>query len=203
MIQFSAMVSVKPHGRLFVISGPSGVGKGTIIQEIIKHHPGFVLSISHCSRAPRSGEKNGIDYCFVSREEFKEMILKEKFLEYAEVHGNYYGTAAEKIEELIKSGKNVIFEVDVQGGISLKKILPEVTTIFIRPPNTAELVNRINKRGSETPETLARRLETMKSELAQAKFYDYQVVNDKLSDTLREVLEIMNKEGKKHERTSN
>lgn len=131
------------------------------------------------------------------------MILKEKFLEYAEVHGNYYGTAAEKIEELIKSGKNVIFEVDVQGGISLKKILPEVTTIFIRPPNTAELVNRINKRGSETPETLARRLETMKSELAQAKFYDYQVVNDKLSDTLREVLEIMNKEGKKHERTSN
>lgn len=186
------MISVNPHGRLFVISGPSGVGKGTIIQEIIKHNPDVVLSVSHCSRLPRQGEKNGVDYCFVSRKKFLEMVNAGKFIEYAEVHGNFYGTAKEKIEELLNSGKNVIFEVDVQGGISLKKILPDLTSIFILPPDQNELLRRIKKRGSETPKTLKRRLETMKKEMAQAANYDHQVVNDNLAATVKNVLKIMN-----------
>lgn len=191
------MESSKPYGRLFVISGPSGVGKGTIIQEIIKNNPDFVLSVSYCSRPPRQGEKDGSDYCFVSREQFKEMITAEKFLEHAEVHGNFYGTAQAKIEELLRSGKNVIFEVDVQGGLALKKILPQLTSIFIMPPTQEELLKRIHKRGSETAETLKRRLETMKKELAEAAKYDHQVINDQLTTAVTNVLKIMKDEGRK------
>lgn len=185
------MKTAKPHGKLFVISGPSGVGKGTIIQEVMQRDPNFVLSISHSSRKPRANEQDGIDYFFVSRAEFQKMIQSNSFIEYAEVHGNFYGTAKKTIDQLLSSGKNVIFEVDIQGGLSLKKVLPEVTTIFILPPSKTEIIERIQHRGSETKETLDLRLQTMRQEMKIAKSYDYQVVNDKLDAAIRDILAIL------------
>lgn len=187
------MKSANPHGRLFVISGPSGVGKGCIVQEILRQNQNFALSISYSSRTPRNGEIEGKDYYFVSREEFLAMAKAGKFLEYAEVHGNYYGTAKDKIEKILASGKNLIFEVDIQGGISLKKLMPEIKTIFILPPSTKELIRRIEKRGSETQETLQKRLQTMEKEMLFAGKYDYQIINDNLADTVKKVLELMTK----------
>jgi guanylate kinase len=187
------MIDQRYGGQLFVISGPSGVGKGTIVQELLNIRKDVVLSVSHSSRAIRKTEVEGRDYFFVSRAEFEKMIRQGDFLEYAEVHGNYYGTSQEKLDELLKSGKNVIFEVDIQGGIGLKRMRPEVITIFILPPNEAEILKRIQKRGTETESSIQKRLNTMQQELPQAKYYDYQLINDKLQDTVKELNQIFEK----------
>ncbi len=181
------------HGRLFVISGPSGVGKGAIVEGILARDKSIAVSISYTSRTPRANEKDKINYYFVSREKFLEMVSRNKFEEYAEVHGNYYGTAKETLENLLASGKKIVFEVDIQGGLSLKKVIPEVVTIFILPPSHDEIIRRINKRGSENAETLQKRLETMQKEMTQAHRYDHQVVNADLDQAVTEVLNIINK----------
>jgi guanylate kinase len=185
------MIDKNTLGKLFVISGPSGVGKGTIVSEILQRRKDVVLSISYTSRVPRQNEQHGRDYYFVSRAEFEAMITRKEFLEYAEVHGNYYGTSLKRLNELTMSGKNVLFEVDVQGGLALKKLRPDIVSIFIMAPSHEELKSRIHKRGSETPETLQRRMQTMQSEMKNAEAYDYQVINDVLPVAVTEVLKIM------------
>lgn len=180
-------------GKIFVISGPSGVGKGTVIRELLKKVPGCSISISHTTRTPRKEEKNGRDYYFVDRPTFLEMVKRQEFIEYAEVHGNYYGTSKTMLAQLQNSGKNIIFEVDVQGGLNLKKLLPEVISIFILPPSQTELLNRINKRGSETTETMNKRIATMEKELPLAQEYDHQLINDRLEETIAQIAAIIKK----------
>lgn len=178
-------------GLYFVISGPSGVGKGTIVRLLMERRNDLALSISYTTRQPRSGERNGVEYYFVTKEEFSAMIDRQAFLEYALVHGNYYGTSKEKLQELTSQGKKVLFEVDVQGGLLLKKAKPDIVSIFLLPPSEAELVERIRKRGSETAETLAKRLQTMQTELTKASLYDHTVVNDDLEKAYQDVVRII------------
>jgi guanylate kinase len=178
-------------GLYFVISGPSGVGKGTIVQLLMQRRNDLALSISYTSRPPRAGERHGVEYYFVTREEFEAMINAQEFLEYALVHGNYYGTSKRKLQELTHQGKQVVFEVDVQGGLSLKKVKPDIVSIFLLPPSEEELVQRIKKRGSETAETLAKRLQTMRTELAKAPLYDNAVVNNDLEIAYQDIVRII------------
>lgn len=178
-------------GLYFVISGPSGVGKGTIVRMLMERRNDLALSISYTTRQPRSGESDGVEYYFVTKEVFEAMIERQEFLEYALVHGNYYGTSKKKLQDLASQGKKVIFEVDVQGGLLLKKAKPDIVSIFLMPPSEAELIERINKRGSETKETLAKRLQTMQTELTKARLYDHIVVNDDLEIAYQDVVRII------------
>jgi len=184
----------KKQGKLFVISGPSGVGKGTLIQKILDARSDLAVSVSYTSREPRSDETDGVGYYFVTRAVFEEMIARNEFIEYALVHRNYYGTSRCKLQELLTAGRNVLFELDVQGGLNLAKQFADVRLIFVLPPNEEELIRRINNRGSETPETLSIRLETARSELAVADSYDYQVVNKDLEGCIDEINKIIDKE---------
>ena len=182
------------QGKLFVISGPSGVGKGTLIQEILRKRSDLTVSVSYTSRTPRAEETDGTDYYFVTRQVFEEMIARDEFVEYAQVHRNYYGTSRNKLQELLKEGRNVLFELDVQGGLNLKEKFAAVCLIFILPPNEEELIRRINKRGSETPETLQTRLETARRELKIAGSYDYRITNEDLNSCIDEINKIIDKE---------
>ena len=179
---------------LFVISGPSGVGKGTVIQEILKNRRDLTVSVSYTSRPPRLGETEGVSYCFVSREIFERMIAGGEFLEYAQVHGNYYGTSRLQVRQLLDSGKNVLFEVDVQGGLNLRRLFKDLRSIFILPPSGQELIRRMKNRKSETEETLRVRLETTRGEMSKAKQYDYQVVNKDLQVCARNISKIIDQE---------
>ena len=181
----------KSAGKLFVISGPSGVGKGTVIKGILSLRKDITLSVSYTSRSPREGEVDGVDYYFVSKDTFAEMIARNEFLEYAQVHRNYYGTSRLKLQELLDIGKNVLFEVDVQGGVNLKKVFPDLRSVFVLPPSEEELIRRMNHRGSETPETLNLRLETMRLEMVLADAYDHQVMNEDLNVCIGEVNKII------------
>lgn len=184
-------------GKLFVISGPSGVGKGAVIQGVLRLREDTMLSISYTSRLPRAGEIDGVDYYFVSRDAFAQMIARDEFLEHAQVHRNYYGTSRLQLQKLLGLGKNILFEVDVQGGVNLKKVFPDLRSIFILPPSEEELIKRISNRGSETPETLNLRLETMRLEMKLAGAYDYQILNENLNVCIGEVNKIIDREIKK------
>jgi guanylate kinase len=179
---------------LLVISGPSGVGKGTVIQEILRNRRDLSVSISYTSRAPRAGETEGVSYFFVSRAVFEQMIAAGEFLEHAEVHRNYYGTSRAQVRKMLDSGRNVLFEVDVRGGINLRRQFKELRSIFILPPGEAELVERIKNRGTETPETMRLRLETMRAEMLKAAEYDYQVINAELDACVKKINKIIDKE---------
>ncbi|MDR1453964.1 MAG: guanylate kinase [Candidatus Margulisbacteria bacterium] len=179
---------------LLVISGPSGVGKGTVIQEILRNRQDLSVSVSYTSRTPRAGETEGVSYFFVSRAVFEQMIAAGEFLEYAEVHRNYYGTGRAQVRRMLGSGRSVLFEVDVQGGINLRRQFKELRSIFILPPGEAALVERIKNRGTETPETMRIRLETMRVEMLKAAEYDYQVVNDQLGACVKKINKIIDQE---------
>ncbi|MDC0977698.1 guanylate kinase [bacterium] len=187
------MTIIGQKGMLFVISGPSGVGKGTVIDEIIKRGSTFSLSISYTSRTPRKDEINGREYNFIDRESFQQLISDGAFLEFAEVHGNYYGTKKADVDNLINSGKNVIFEVDIQGGLNLKTRNAAIISIFLLPPNEQEIIDRLNHRGSETDKSLETRLQTMQTELPIAQKYDYQIINDDLEETVTKVYDVLRK----------
>ncbi|ARN57441.1 guanylate kinase [Sedimentisphaera salicampi] len=178
-------------GKLFVVSGPSGVGKGTIVRRLDKTDA--VLSVSATTRQPGKGEKDGIDYWFISRSEFEERIEKGMFLEYAEVFGNLYGTPTDKTQEAVESGKNVILEIDVQGGLQVKKKWPEAGMIFIMPPDMLELEKRIRNRARDSEETIRKRLEEAEKEIEIGKKnYQHFVVNNVLDEAVSEVQEIIN-----------
>lgn len=178
-------------GKLIVISGPSGCGKGTIVDRLLKLDGSLQLSISATTRMPRGTEENGVNYFFKSHEEFERMIHDDAFLEYADVFGKYYGTPKEYVLGKLEQGKNVILEIDVQGAMQVVKNYAEAVTIFILPPSEDVLLNRLKGRGTETEEQILKRFSKAKAEMEYAQQYGYRVVNDDLDTAVLEVKNII------------
>ena len=188
------------RGLLIVVSGASGTGKGTVCKKILDDMPEVAYSISATTRAPRPGEVDGKEYYFISRDEFKAWIADGKFLEYAEVYGNFYGTPLNKIRERLNRGEDILLEIDVQGALNVKRKMPEGVYIFLLPPSLTELKRRIEGRGTETPDSLNRRLANAVNEIKIGLEYDYVVVNDSVDDAAAQIKTIIAAERCKVER---
>ena len=182
------------RGLLIVVSGASGTGKGTVCKRILDDLPEVAYSISATTRKPRPGEVDGKEYYFLSVDEFKAWIAEEKFLEYAEVYGNFYGTPLNKIEERLNRGEDILLEIDVQGALEVKRKCPDGVYIFLLPPSLEELKSRIEGRGTETPESLARRLKNAVAEIKIGLEYDYAVVNDTIDNAVEQIKAILTAE---------
>ena len=178
-------------GILLVISGFSGAGKGTIVNRLIEKYDEYALSISMTSRAPRPGDVEGVNYFFVSREEFEKTIAENGLLEYAEYCGNYYGTPRAFVEKKLEEGQNVILEIEIQGASNIKKAFPESLLIFITPPSAAELEKRLRSRGTESEEAIKGRLARAHEESVGMDTYDFIVINDDLEECVDEVHRII------------
>ncbi len=176
----SVLASSKGKGNLFVLSGPSGAGKGTLVSRLISAMPNVWVSVSATTRAPRPGEVDGESYYFINQDRFDSLVAEGGFLEWANVHGNCYGTLRSRVQEHMDAGCQVILEIDVQGAFQVRKAMPECHLVFIEPPSMEELENRLRGRGTETEEVIAKRMKTAEVELAHKMEYDYQVVNDDL-----------------------
>ena len=188
------------RGLLIVISGPSGAGKGTICANIRKEMPNLVYSVSMTTRAPRVGEKEGINYFFRSKEEFESLLSEDAFLEYAKVYDNYYGTPKDKVIEKLEEGKEVVLEIEVQGALQVKAKMPDAVFIFIAPPSWKALESRLKNRGTESTEVIMERLTKAKGELMLASSYDYIVVNDEIENAVDKIIAIIRAEHAKCER---
>jgi guanylate kinase len=178
-------------GHLFVVSAPSGVGKTTLIHAIRDRCPELRFSVSCTTRPPRSGEVAGVDYHFISREEFSRGVSEGHFLEWAEVHGHFYGTRRAPIDAWLAAGRDVLFDIDVQGASRIRGHCPDAHTIFILPPSLAALKERLQRRGTEDPAQLSRRLEAAKGELLLAPWFDFAVVNDVLQVAIADLHAIL------------
>lgn len=174
-------------GILIVVSGPSGTGKGTVCDAWRKIAKNLSYSVSATTRQPRAGEVDGVNYYFHTKEEFKEMIAKDELLEWAEVYGNYYGTPLKKIQEKLAAGEDILLEIDTQGAMKVKDKVPEGLFIYLIPPSLAELEKRIRGRGSETEESLAKRLGAAREEIEIGKQYGYVVVNDEVENAVNAI----------------
>lgn len=183
-----------PKGLPVVLSAPSGAGKSTIASRIIADNPTAVLSISCTTRAPRDKEKNGVHYHFISEDEFKKRIKDGDFLEWAEVHGNYYGTPRSALEKLLQEGKDVILTIDVQGALSAKRFYPHGVYIFLVPPSWEALERRLISRGSDDRRALEIRKTNARKELSYLSHYDYLVINDDLEKAVSDVDSILRAE---------
>ncbi len=191
-------------GVLVVVSGPSGVGKGTVCAALFRRDPDSVLSVSATTRPPRPMDVEGKTYHFLTREEFLSRREQGAFLEWAEVYGNFYGTLRSEVQRLREQGKNVILEIDTQGARQIKAAAPDCVSVFILPPSLEELRARISGRGTESPEVLELRLSKAEEEMAQAAHYDYRIVNDDVERAAGELAQIIAEERrsrKKEERT--
>lgn len=181
-------------GKLVVISGPSGVGKGTICKQLVRRLSDVCLSISATTRPKAKTEVDGKDYYFLPREQFEKRIKEGSLLEYAEVFGNFYGTPKDKVDEATAAGKTVILEIDVQGGRQVKAKCPDAVMIFIMPPTTKALVERITGRGRDADDVVQKRLAKANTEIeAAGNLYEYKIVNDDLEQAINEVMEIIRK----------
>lgn len=187
------MEIAEKKGKLFIISGPSGTGKGTICKALLERND-IDISVSMTTRTPREGEIHGVSYYFATREEFEQTIAEGGFLEYADVFGNYYGTPKAMVVEKLQQGRDVILEIDVQGAIDAKKVYPESILIFILPPSLKELRARIEGRGTETEEVINLRLSKALEEMSYIDKYDYFVVNDIIDDAIIRTEAIMHAE---------
>jgi guanylate kinase len=181
---------MEQKNKLFIISAPSGCGKGTILSEILKDK-NFYLSVSATTRSPRDGEIDGVNYRFMSTAEFEGLIESGNMLEYAQYCGNYYGTPIDKVKENLSQGKNVILEIEVQGAMQVKEKFPDAVLIFIVPPSLEVLKERLTKRNTEDEDTINLRVQTAEKELQFKNEYDYIVVNDVLEDAVAELKKIM------------
>ncbi len=186
------MIKKKKNGSLIIISGTTCAGKGTVIQKLLERNKNLALSVSYTSRPMREGEVHGIDYFFVSPEEFEEKIQHGDFLEYAKVqYGMYYGTPKKEVKELLESGKDVILEIDVQGAQQVKALFPETILIFIMAPSMEEVKRRIKERGKENNEQIIKRFQTAYQEINEISKYNYVVINDVLMDAVMKIEAIL------------
>ncbi len=185
------IIKSKERGNLVVISGPSGAGKGSIIQEVIKNNDNIWLSVSMTSREIRGQEVDGKEYYFITREEFEEKITHKEMLEYTEYSGNYYGTPRGKINEHLEAGQDVILEIEIEGALNIKKMIPETIFIFIMPPSMQELKKRLEKRKTETEDKIIRRFKRAYQEINEVTKYNYVIVNDELDQAVSKVKAIL------------
>ncbi|MBU1077931.1 MAG: guanylate kinase [Spirochaetes bacterium] len=180
-------------GRLIILSSPSGGGKSTICKHLKEKQPELGYSVSTTTRMPRNGEKDGKDYFFVNKKEFKKAVKEGLFAEWAKVHNHYYGTARKVIDDFIKKGKTCLLDIDIQGGLQLMRSYPDAVSIFILPPSFEELERRLRNRKTDSERTIRIRLRNAKKELEYQKFYDHTVVNSILDETINKIVEIINK----------
>lgn len=178
-------------GSLIVLSGSSGVGKSTIISQILAQRPDIYFSISFTTRAPREGEVNGVNYHFVTREEFEARIEKGEFLEYAQYNGNYYGTSMAVLREKMAQGIDVLLDIEVQGAALVREKMPESVSVFVVPPSFEELSRRLHSRGTDSEETIQKRLTIARQEAKEAVYYNYIVMNDAVENAVREIFAIL------------
>lgn len=181
-------------GLLILISGPSGTGKGTVCDLLRKNHPEISYSISATTRQPRPGEQDGVNYYFYSEEEFRRMIDRGELLEWARVYGNYYGTPKQKVLDRLGAGEDILLEIDTQGAMNVMKVMPDGLFIFLLPPSLEELASRLKGRGTETEESLRRRLGAAVDEIKIAHNYRYLVVNDEIEAAERAIAGIIRAE---------
>lgn len=181
-------------GLLILISGPSGTGKGTVCDLLRQKHPEISYSISATTRHPRPGEQDGVNYYFYTKEKFREMIDQGQLLEWAEVYGNFYGTPKQKVLDRLEAGEDILLEIDTQGALNVMKVMPEGLFIFLLPPSLEELAARLKGRGTETEESLHRRLGAAVDEIKLATKYRYVVVNDKVEDAQETIAKIIEAE---------
>ena len=184
-------------GKLYVISGASGVGKGTVLSGVMAVRTDLAFSVSATTRGPREGEIDGTHYFFISKQEFENRVANNEFLEHAEYAGNCYGTPRSYVLKLLEEGVSVILEIDLQGAIQVKERMPESVSIFILPPSFEELENRLRGRGTETPEKIEKRLAAAKHEMDMAHTYDHRIVNDDLADAYQQLRSIFLNETEK------
>ena len=190
----------KARGLLVVFSGPSGSGKGTVLKEALKRDENLSVSVSVTPRAPREGERDGVDYIFYSKEQFENLIKEDGFLEWACFCENYYGTPKAQIEKKLQEGKDVILEIEVQGAMKVKEACPEAVLVFNMPPSKEELKNRLVGRNTDAPEVIEKRLDTSIWEISQAENYDYIIVNDVVELAAHRLLSVIEGEKCKKER---
>ncbi|MBE0459304.1 MAG: guanylate kinase [Pseudoalteromonas prydzensis] len=179
------------RGNLFILSAPSGAGKSSLINALLAKHSDMKVSVSHTTRAPRPGEENAVHYHFVSVDEFKDLIKKDDFFEWAQVFDNYYGTSKQAIEQQLAAGIDVFLDIDWQGARQVRDLVADVETIFILPPSKAELESRLNNRGQDSQEVIAGRMAQAQSETSHFNEYDYVVVNDDFATALKEIETIV------------
>ncbi len=191
---------MKQKGLAIILSAPSGTGKTTICQKLKTDFPDIKFSISHTTRSPRTNETDGKDYFFISKSQFQEMIKEDEFLEWAEIYGNFYGTAHSTIENILDKGNDLILEIDVQGAEKLKKINFNGIFIFILPPSLEELKNRLNSRGTESAEKIDQRIEVGKLEIKKWSLYDYVLTNNVVEDVVKNISAIVQAEKSKTNR---
>lgn len=197
------MGSTTDKGILFIVSGPSGAGKGTICSAIRKLYPDLQYSISMTTRAPRVGEEEGVSYFFRTNEEFEKLIEEDAFLEYAKVYDHYYGTPKKPVLDHIDVGESVLLEIDIQGAMKVKKHYPQGVFIYVVPPSLETLSKRLHGRGTDSEDTIQQRLSEITKELAMAHKYDYMVVNDVLEDAVHKTSAILEAEKCKLSRNEN
>ncbi len=177
-------------GQLFIVSAPSGAGKTTLVRLLRENDPALDVSVSHCTRAPRSGEQDGREYHFVGVAEFLAQVAAGGFLEWAEVHGNYYGTTRSGVEAALLGGRDILLEIDWQGAQQVRQLFPEAIGIFILPPSLAELEQRLSARATDSADTIRRRLAAAREELRHAGDFDYVIINDDLHRALHDLLAV-------------
>ncbi|PYI54354.1 guanylate kinase [Paenibacillus flagellatus] len=194
------MTNNADKGLLIVLSGPSGVGKGTVCSMLRKLAPELVYSVSATTRSPRAGEVDGVNYFFKTKEQFRSMIERDELLEWAEYVGNYYGTPRSFVNDTIRAGKDIILEIEVQGAMKVKQKFPEGVFIFLMPPSLGELKNRIVTRGTETDDSIRSRMSVAVDEIKLLEHYDYAVVNDQVESACARIRSIITAEHCRRER---
>ena len=182
---------MKNQNKLIILTGPSGVGKGTVIKEILAKDQTIWLSISATTREPREGEKEGENYYFLNQEKFKEMIDQDLFLEWAQFAGNYYGTPLSSVNAKIKEGFTVLLEIEVEGAKQIKKRFPNSLSIFLLPPDKGELERRIRNRGTEKEEAIKKRLSRANYEISASNKFDYALTNHNVADTAKRIIKLI------------